>query len=211
VAQLGCAWGEYTNILATVIAAGTPVEQKKMALELALPARERIARLTETVYGHLLAVVSTTGELGTVANWEEHTLPHLIERSGQKLAEIMGQDLPADAFPSRDYQGRARIIVPAVRGCMMENETSRLRVLILSREPVRQAAIHWRKLGPGPFDDLPLTHLIRGVYSVQLPPAAEDMEYYITAVAPDGATVCYPATAPAINQTIVTLPEAADK
>ncbi len=211
VAQLGCAWGEYTNILGSFKVTDIRAEQKKRARELALPAHERIARLTETVYGHLLEVVSTTGELGTVANWEEHILPHLVERSGKRLAEIMGDDLPPEAFLSQDYQGRARIIVPAVRGCLMENETSRLRVLILSRDPVRQAALHWRKLGPGPFTELPLTHLTRGVYSVQFPPAAEDLEYYITAAAPDGATVCYPATAPAINQTIVTLPEASDR
>ena len=211
VAELGCAWGEYTNILSTVATAGNRAEQKKIAHDLVLPAREKIAGLMKTVYGHLLSVVSTTGELGTVANWEEHILPHLIDRPGAKLAEMMGEALPREALLPETYEGPPRIIVPALRGCLMENETSRLRVLILSREPARQAALHWPKTGSR---SLPRNSaypsgpggLFRAVSARRRRHGI--LHHRRTA---RGSRVYYPATAPAINQTIVTLPAGADK
>jgi hypothetical protein len=44
------------------------------------------------------------------------------------------------------------------------------------------------------------------VYTAQLPPMREAMEYYIAAETATGQKLRWPATAPTLNQTIVALP-----
>ena len=80
----------------------------------------------------------------------------------------------------------------------------KLKVIILSEAPPRAANLHWRKLGERRFAAVPLKLVARGVYSVLLPAGAkDDFEYYIQVEPQRGQTVCYPATAPKLNQTVV--------
>jgi hypothetical protein len=46
------------------------------------------------------------------------------------------------------------------------------------------------------------THVARGVYRAQLPPLADDIEYYVEARVA-GQSFVFPATAPDLNQTVV--------
>jgi hypothetical protein len=141
------------------------------------------------VYAHLLATVSTPGELGTVANWEQHALPAL------KI------DLP------KNYAGPARIIVPTQRTSLAAGETLDLRVILLAAGPPREAAVCVRPLGTGEFARAPLAHVARGVYAARISPKdGEDFEYYIEVLPAQGAAVRWPAAAPALNQTVVVTP-----
>jgi hypothetical protein len=61
-------------------------------------------------------------------------------------------------------------------------------------------------MGRGAFSRTPLIHVARGVYSVKIPRMGngeEDDEYYVKEVPVTGNPVFFPATAPALNQTVV--------
>jgi hypothetical protein len=204
VGEVNCAWGEYNRVMAKVRQQQDAAAQKEMARAFVLPLRMEMVRLVGVVFDHLLATVSTTGELGTVANWNQHNLPGLLTKPGEELAKILGEPLPAEAQLPQAYRGPTRIIVPTKRTSLAEGEALKLRVIILSATPPRAATLRWRKLGERRFATIPLTLVARGVYSVQLPAGMkDDLEYYIQVEPERGKPVYFPATAPKLNQTVV--------
>jgi len=86
-----------------------------------------------------------------VASWDQHILPTLLTKPGQELAQILGEDLPADALPSNDYSGPPRVIVPTVRTSLMAGELLKLKVIFLARSPARFASFFKRRLQPSCF------------------------------------------------------------
>ena len=173
VGEVNCAWGEYNRVMEKVKQEKDAAAQKEMARRLALPVRVKLVGLVREVFDHLLATVSTTGELGTVANWNQHNLPGLLTKPGEELAKLLGEPLPAEAQPARQYHGPTRIIVPTTRTSLAANEALKLKVIILSEAPPRAAKLCWRKLGERRFGQVPLKLVARGVYSVQLPARRE--------------------------------------
>ena len=139
------------------------------------------------LHKHLLATVSTPGELGTVANWQQHNLP------GLKLTDL-----------ATAYRGPMRVIVPTVRTALDAGENLNLRVIILAENPPRAAGVFVRPLGRGEFTRVPLAPVARGVHSARItPPGGEDFEYYVEAAAADGGAIRWPVTAPQMCQTVV--------
>jgi hypothetical protein len=204
VGEVNCAWGEYNRIMARIKQEKDAAAQRDMARHLALPVRTKMVRLVGVVFDHLLATVSTTGELGTVANWNQHNLPVLLTKPGEELAKLLGEPLPADARLTQAYHGPTRIIVPTKRTSLALNEALKLKVIILSEAPPRAATLRWRKLGERRFATIPLILVARGVYSVQLPSGMkDDLEYYIQVEPERGKAAYFPATAPKLNQTVV--------
>jgi hypothetical protein len=206
IGEMNCAWAEYNRVFDKLAQEKDPAAQKQLARQQAIPARQKLVGLVAVIYENLLATVSTPGELGTVANWNQHNVPGLLLKPGEELARVLGEPLPAEAQPGRQYQGPMRIIVPALRASLPADEALKLKVIILSKDPPRRAALYWRKLGSGPFAQVPLQHLRRGVYSVALPAAlGDDFEYYLQAEPEPGRgqPVRFPATAPKLNQTVV--------
>jgi hypothetical protein len=212
IGEMNCAWAEYNGLFDKLKQEKDAAAQKQLARQQAIPARQKLVGLAGVIFENLLATVSTPGELGTVANWNQHNLPGLLFKPGEELARMLGEPLPAESQPGRQYQGPVRIIVPARRTSLPTNEALKLKVIILSKDPPRQAALYWRKLGQGPFAQVPLQHPQRGVYSVELPAAlGDDFEYYLQAEPEpgQGQPVRFPPTAPKLNQTVVVSPEAA--
>ena len=210
MAHVNCAWAEYNRAIDQVKAEKNLTAQKQAAREMALPLRKKLVELVGEVYEHLLATVSNHGEMGTIANWEQHLYPSLLDKPGDELAQILGEPLPRDAMPRRDYHGPLRIIVPTVRCSYRIGEELSLKVIILSEKPPRESTLYWREMGIGKFSELPLRHVARGVYSVTLPKRTanpSDLEYYIRVQETPGKDVCFPASAPQINQTVVLMPE----
>ena len=157
----------------------------------------------------LLAAITTTGGMGTVANWQQHLLPNLLIKPGEELAKILGEKLPEDASLPLSYNGPARMIVPTARTSLTAGEDLRLKVIVIGSEKPEKAQLYWRPLGQGEFETVPLQHVARGVYSVQIPAnriSGRDMEYFVQASV-GAATVRFPATAPAMNQTVVVVPQ----
>jgi hypothetical protein len=205
--ELNCSWAEYNRATDKVKQQKDAAARRELARQLALPARQKLVRLLSTVYDHLLATVSTPGELGTVANWNQHNLPDLLTVPGDELAKTLGEPLPADLLPGQQYRGPTRLIVPTTRTSLAANESQKLKVLILSEQPPRDAVLYWRTLGQRRFASIPLKHQVRGVYSVDLPAhAKDDFEYYLKVEPDRGQPLYFPATAPKLNQTVVICP-----
>ena len=202
VARYCCLWAEYDAALAAARSKKDPAAVSAAVRTAVLPIRREMAAALERIFGVLLANVGTTGELGTIANWEQHILPAAWEKPQEELRRLLGDELPRDVILPTDYRGRPRIIVPAARTSLEAGEDLSLEVLVLSKDEPRAVELHWRELGRGEFRTLVLEHSARGVYRVRLPAPPDDLEYYLTASA-DGKETLFPATAPGINRTVV--------
>jgi hypothetical protein len=203
IAAVRCVWARFDAAMEKVNAEKNPELRKKLARELALPIRKELVAAFSELHRHLLATVSNCGEMGNVCNWQQQTMPVLLTAPGKDLAKALGEELPADAMPSKEYVGPARIFVRDVRTGIVAGETLKLTVVILGIKP-EVAELRWRPLGTGGFVSVPLVHVARGVYTVTLPADAvkADFEYYVQASVGPRMIQC-PATGAALPQTVI--------
>ena len=206
VGRVNCTWARFNSAMEKVQKTEDRDRQKQLARDVALPIRRDLVKQVEQVHRLLLATITTTGGMGTVANWQQHILPSLLTEPGQALAEILGADMPEDAMPSDSYDGPSRLIVPTVRSVLMAGEDLRLKVIIVSPGRPRRAVLSWRHLDEGDFRKIDLDHVARSVYSVEVPSAAidaRDFEYVIEAWSSAGDRLLFPASGDVIKQTVV--------
>ena len=206
VGRVNCTWARFNAALKKVKDESLAEARRELARQTALPLRKELVAQVADVHRYLLATITTTGGMGNVANWQQHVIPTLLTQPGRELAKILGQDLPADAMPSKPYDGPPRIIVPTVRSSLITGDDLRLKVIILAHKQPEYAFLYWRPMGTDKYSKVALTHIARRVYSVTIP-AREikkaDMEYHIKVTADDGRGIYFPATAPQMNQTVV--------
>jgi hypothetical protein len=202
MARLECLWAEYDTALQAVKGLADEKARAETAERTLLPIRERMAGALRNLYGFLLSTVSNTGELGTVANWEQHLLPALMLKPGEELERLLGKELPLTSQLLKAYDGSPRVIVPTVRTTLAPGENLTLKVLILARQKPAEAALYWRELGKGAYAAAPLENVARGVYRVSCGEAGKDIEYYVK-VRVDGKDIYFPPTAPLFGQTVV--------
>ena len=211
IGELGCARGRLDREV-QLMAAETDGARKETLAQAALETRLALARQWEEMMTLLLQTVDTPGELGTVANLEQHVRRNprdggrhrFLAVHDDALVEALGRPLPEAANPSRDYSGPPRLIVPTARGRLAAGEPLRLTAIVLDRKPPRSVRLHWRPLGDGSFASAALAHRGRGVHEI----AAEELgsatiEYYVSAETASGAELYWPPTAPGLNQTAV--------
>jgi hypothetical protein len=172
------------------------------ALKILLPKYFTLVGAVDRMLNLLLSTVSTSGEMGTVMNWEEHNLPVVLEKPGKVLSRMMRRSLPAGAHPSMSYAGTPRVIVPCVRTSLSPKEKFTLKVLLLSKQAPGRAHLRWRPLGKGDFRNIPLVHVARGVYKVEMKNPGEDFEYYVEAQI-DKGEYRFPATAPKYGSSVI--------
>ncbi len=204
MAQLGCLRGELDAKVAALKAEQDQARRRSIADE-ALKIRVRMARLWERMMTYQLAAVDTPGEMGTVANLEQHSRGTLkfLTAHDDLLVDALGAELPSEAQPSKAYSGPARLIVPTVRTQVGEGESMRVRVIVLDRALPKSVTLHRRPIGNRNFDKLNLRNIGRATFEVELPPAESSFEYYVTAVTEDGSNLIWPAAAPKLCQTVV--------
>jgi hypothetical protein len=193
MAELGCLRGQ----LDKAMAAGDHAS--------ALTARIAMAQAWTRLLTLQTAIVTTPGELGTIANLEQHTRRSLkfLEGHDDALTKALGKPLPPEAEPGKGYAGPAKIIVPTVRSVARLHESLKLTVLILDQVQPVNVKLHFRAMGHGDWRESPAEHVGRAVYRVSLPALQEDTEYYVSAERAAGQTLSWPATAPHMNQTVV--------
>jgi hypothetical protein len=205
VARFNCLWAVYTKAVEKAKAAGDEPARKAVLRDEALPVRAAMAAALGDIFASLLSSVSNTGELGTIANWEQHLLPGAWERPEAELVKMLGGELPPEVRLPREYDGSPRLVVPAVRTSLEAGEALSLKVIVLSKGKPKSAKFRWREMGKGAFRSIPLENVARGVYHVTLPAPVADIEYYLDVEA-DGQVIRFPATAPELSQTVVILP-----
>jgi len=217
-AHLCCVWNEFNREMDAVKAEQNRDTRMVLARENGIPLYIELVRLFGETYTYLLSVVSNHGEMGTVANLEQHILPGLLVKTREDLAGFLGSEIPGYALPSPDqvggdYGGEPRVIVPTVRSNYTAGETINLKVIVLDRNRPKEAEIFWREMGSTgkEFASEPIKHVARGIYTVQFPKqgspiksgTAADLEYYVKIITDSGKELYFPATAPALNQTVV--------
>jgi hypothetical protein len=213
IVHFGCIMGEVDSILKVLSKTPDPLVFKENIEKQVLPLRIQAGMTWVEMMGYLLQTVSTTGELGTIANLEQHNLGLLkvLNKYDSLIISATGKPLPPEAELSMKYFGPLRIIVPAVRNLIEPGEDFNLRIILLSGEPIKEAFFYWRYLGGKQFSKIPLEHVNRGVYSIKLLSEVlndMDFEYYIEAVSASESKASFPATAPLLNQTVVIMPPA---
>jgi hypothetical protein len=206
--KVTCTWAELNAALDAMKHAPDAASRKDTAERTALPLRGRLIRELTYVQQFLLDTVNTPGEMGTVANWQQHVIPLLLDPSEKAITEATGAPLTGKAILPREYPGEPRLFVPVVRTLLVAGESLHLDAVVLGiQDPV--AVCHWRPLGSKSFQSVPLTHVDRGVYRTVLP-ARElrgDFEYYVE-VTTERKAWRFPATAPELNQTVVLIAQA---
>jgi hypothetical protein len=209
-ARMSCVWGAYDKAVRQTQKETSPAARTRLARNKALPMRVELIAVVEEAYRHLLATVTTTGAMGTVCNLEQHTFPTMLDEPGEKLAEILGEPLPAEAQLSKEYKGPTRLIVPTKRTCLSPGEPLKVKAIVLGADAPERTALHWRVLGTDALAKEPLRHVGRNTYEAQLPAdriGGADIEYYVVAATEGGKVIRWPASAPFINQTVVIGPQ----
>lgn len=207
VGQVNCTWARFNAAMEEAKKEQAPARRKQLARDKVLPIRKELVAQVAEVHRLLLTTITTTGGMGTVANWQQHLLPGLLTRPGAELAKMLGEELPAEAVPSNVYQGPTRLIVPTVRTVLMKGEDLRLKVIILSSARPDRAVLQWRPLGERGFRKIDLRHIARGVYAVEIPAgsiAGEDFEYAVK-VSVAGQSLVFPAGGDSAPQTVVVI------
>jgi hypothetical protein len=209
IAELECARGAFDIAMEKVKEASDAATKAALARDRALPARLHLARMWEKMMTYLLACTDTPGAMGTVANLEQATRKafNYINVHDEVLQLSLGEPLPEKATVSTRYVGEPRIIVPTVRSVLGAGESFTLKVIVLDNDKPAEAGLYWRPMGEGAFQNIPLTHVARGVFEVKLPAVPETgLEYYLKARITSGKELTWPATAPTLNETVVAIP-----
>lgn len=205
--ELDCAWGALNE--AITLSTNVPPGQDGAAKERVLGARREVVRLTSVAYRHLLPTLSNPGELGTLANWEQHIQPDLLGRSDALVTRLAGGTLPADCVLPTAHRGPAQLIVPTAPTSLPAGENLAVPLLVLAEQPPKSLTVHTRPLGSGTYETIEVTHRARGVYEARIPAPrvpTDDLEWYAELTDATGRTIRWPATAPAVGHTVVVEP-----
>jgi len=207
--ELGCLRGQLDTLVKRAGQETDAAKRRQLASAEMLPVRLALARRWEQMMTLLLQTVSTPGEMGTIANLEQHTRRnnHFLDAHDTKLAELLGAPLPAEAKPGTAYSGPVRLLVPTQRSVALAGETLPVRAIVLDQSDASAVTLLVRPLGKSRFATTPMRHLGRGVYEAMLPKVgSETLEYQVRARLKDGRELNWPATAPKLGATLVPAP-----
>jgi hypothetical protein len=205
-AELGCKLGEM-DTLVKQLEILPETRKKDFANQEIIPRRIAATRLFEDMMDIQLSLVSNTGEMGTIANFELHNLAkiNILGRHDSIIEAANGEKLPPEIEFRKTYNGKLLIINTAPLGIMKSGEDYYLRLRVLSQQPVEELQLHFKALGAKNFKTEDLSHINRGVYEITFTQnefSDQDFEYYITAKTKT-ETAIWPATAPEICQSVV--------
>lgn len=206
IAEVGCTAGALDKEVEALGAISDLEDRRERARRIALPLRIHLAELWTQLLRTEIAGVSSSGELGTIANLEQRSRvhQHFLDKHDPFLISALGLDLPVSTRPSASYAGPARIIVPTVRTAVASGESLHVKVLLVAEKSSTDAVLSWRRVGEREYQYIPLRQVARWVHEVTLPALDSKkplMEYHIEAVL-DGKTCRWPASDTGSDQTL---------
>ena len=203
--ELRCASARLQAAVAAMRSALIATERREKA-EAALEPLRAMVPLAASVMEHLYGTVSTRGELGTVANWQQHVLPRVFEQPAREIERALGRELPADARLGRTYVGPERLVVPTDRTALEPGEPLRLEAIVLGGAPAGSVQLAWRPMGAGAWTTVPFVPAGRGVFRVSVPSPGGDFEYAVEAVSPSSRALRVPAGGRDAPRTVIVGP-----
>ncbi len=148
-----------------------------------MPKRIQLAEEWEDMNRILLSFVSTNGELGTIANLEMHNIRKNGNLTGRDdfLQSVLQAELPAQAFVSKDYKGKTRIMSATRQSVLKQGEDFYLRIRVLSEEESLTGKLYFGNLGEREYSMTALKRMASHVFEVNIPAKdiPDDFEYYI--------------------------------
>ena len=157
----------------------------------------------EEVFRYLLNTISTKGELGTLANWQQHNIMFTVVIPGHDIERLLGQPLPEACWPQAKRLAVDRIIIPTLRTMLRKGEDLRLKI-ILPQVGIQSARLLWKPLTGKDFVQQDLGYVNRAVWqaSVTAENLRDDIEFFIEMTTAE-RTFWYPAGAPERTNTVV--------
>lgn len=191
LAQVGCALGEMDTI-ATLAAKETDATARKTLGSRLLKARDHAAKAWGEMVTHLLQTVNTTGEMGTIANIEQHNMQQMrfLVRYDSLISAALGEHVAAVDL-SKQYTGASRLVVTTKRTLLHSGEDLNMRIRILTSSDITSVDIFWKPLGTKSFEKKAIDHEAANVYKLNLP-VKQDIEYYIEVKLASGESLKYP-------------------
>ncbi|RYE37301.1 MAG: hypothetical protein EOP42_00040 [Sphingobacteriaceae bacterium] len=181
-------------------------KDKTNAINIAIALRQQLANEWGLMVTYLLQTVNTTGEMGTVANLEQHSLGslNLLNQQDSLISEASGKPVPALHF-NNFYAGPSKLIMTTKRTLLGAKENLTFKVRILSAENVKSVSIYWKPLGSKKFKSKVLTNAGRNVFDALLNSqefSGQNFEYFVTANA-STTPLRYPAAANTAQSVVV--------
>ena len=154
--------------------------------EAALGYRRRMARLFEQIEGLQAQKATNASDLGEIAMLEQLNWHQLVQlKSDAVLERGLDGTIPEDANPSQAYTGPPRVTVKTPRTEAIVGEPLTVQALVPGG--AEEVLLHWREMGPGPFETVMLEHVARGVYRTTFDSVEMDLEYWVEARTPGGS------------------------
>jgi hypothetical protein len=196
----------------TLVTVNTSSEiNKDFIIKHVIPKRIQANEDWRELVHQLLSVVQTKGEMGTVANLQQHNMDYLdlLTKHDNKIVSITDEPLPESALPDRKYSGPDRIIVPTRRTNLGKNEGFQLKIIVLSEDSITESTLYWRKFGDQKFNKRPIDFIKEGHGACSLKASEfsnSDFEYYIMVELSTNNTLRFPKAAPEVTRTMVINP-----
>lgn len=196
--HLGCILGEMDTLSKQINSTSDTQIKVKLANEL-LAARDKAAVKWGDMVTHLLQTVSTTGEMGTIANIEQHNMEQMryLVRYDSLLRKTLANEVQSVAL-SIKYSGPSRLVVSTKQTNLHSSDGLNIRVRVLTSSDILTATIFWKQLGSKKFKQKLLTNERDNVYRINLNPdefRKTDFEYYIEVKLSTGSRLKYPSLA----------------
>jgi Glycosyl hydrolase family 67 N-terminus len=181
------------------------------AMKEAVPAYGKLVTEYELLVTLQMSVLSTNGGVATVVNLMQNKdfWQTAIENPANSLKEIIGNNLPEDILPSKEYKGKNRIFMVTQKTSILNGESFEVKVTTLGKSKPTKVTLNWKPMGAQTYSKIALSNSKNGIYSTLLEKdtiAEKDFEYYVEAVFNED-TIYYPATAKEINNTVIVLKE----
>lgn len=202
VAKFACTEGEIRRLIAKV--EKEQKEKRDVYWDRFVSTRTRQIAELEDVLASFIRTISTSAELGTIANWQQHIREQSLEKPAKQIHDLMGKQLPVECWPNDKELAVKKMVIPTVRTSLRRGEGLMLKALFYGDHP-RSVRVEWKPLGGTTYKSLEFGNVGRNVYEVVIPAAQilGDIEYKIEAVGKDGVRYQFPATAGNMNQTVV--------
>lgn len=205
MALLGCLRGELDSIVEKMSAEKDTPKKQQLA-DTALKLRNTLNREWEKIIQLEIATVSTSAELGTIANLEQHTRMYnqFLTVHDKTLKEVAGQQFSAITALSKNYTGNSRITVLTARTAVTKGEALLLKILAIDKAPIITVSVFIRSMGSKEkWRILPTICAARGIWEITVPAMSEDFEYYVVAQDANNKKIVWPSTAPTQSQTVI--------
>jgi hypothetical protein len=166
--------------------------------------RIKLVEVINEALGYLLAYASTPGDLGTIANWEQHLLTYNVDSQAARIEKLTGRKLPPEALPSMEQLKIKKLMVPTVRTVLEKGENLEVTIIAYGFVPANPI-LDYRPLGNPNYNNVPFKLVKNGVYKAVIPASliTGDFEYHIMTGDSDSAISLWPATSGKMDQTVV--------